>query len=69
MGPGLVRLNLTSSFGNFLILQTVTPIAPLLQRVTHRVFAARQLFLHSKILVYAETVMVKEIVLINQKVI
>lgn len=67
MGPGLVRLNLTSSFGNFLIIQTVTPIAPLLQRVTHRVFASRQLFLHSKILVYAETVMVRGIVLINQK--
>lgn len=61
LGPGIVRLNLKSSLGDFLILQTVTPITPLLQRVTHRIYARRELFLASKILVFAETVMVRKL--------
>lgn len=58
IGPGIVMLHLNSSIGHFTVVQTVTPVAPLLQRVNHRFYAKRELFLPAKLLVYGETIMV-----------
>ncbi|XP_034937222.1 cholesterol 7-desaturase-like [Chelonus insularis] len=39
IGPGYVLMNIKTSFGPICILQTVTPVEPLLQRVTHLVYS------------------------------
>lgn len=41
IGPGYVQLNLETPMGSALLIQTVTPIEPMLQRVIHRLYAAR----------------------------
>lgn len=37
-GPGIVTLSFNTPFGRAIIIETVTPVAPLLQRTTHIVF-------------------------------
>ncbi|XP_020286702.1 cholesterol 7-desaturase [Pseudomyrmex gracilis] len=39
IGPGYVELQISTFFGPMYILQTVTPLEPLLQRVTHLIYA------------------------------
>lgn len=39
IGPGLVRLRMQTPIGPFLFSQSVTPIGPLLQKVTHRLYS------------------------------
>lgn len=39
IGPGYVELLISTSLGPMCILQTVTPLEPLLQRVTHLIFS------------------------------
>jgi len=45
VGPSLVILNLEHAFfGDFIIIETVTPIAPLFQKVTHSIYGKNNLF-------------------------
>lgn len=39
VGPGIVHLQFSTPFGKVMLIQTVTPIQPLLQAVGHQVFA------------------------------
>lgn len=58
VGPGYVQLFITSSFGRFVILQTVVPVEPLVQRVIHRFYLPKGLALFSKFTIWGESVMV-----------
>ncbi|XP_058982896.1 cholesterol 7-desaturase nvd isoform X2 [Musca domestica] len=58
IGPSYVHLHLDSpSFGRIKVVQTVTPIAPLIQRVIHRFYAIRILAPVIKCIIFAESVM------------
>lgn len=57
IGPGYVQLLLKSWFGEFLILQTVVPVEPLIQRVLHRFYFPRGLSLFAKFVIWGESVM------------
>jgi cholesterol 7-dehydrogenase len=39
VGPAMVHLNFATALGSVIVIETVTPIQPLLQRFTHQVFA------------------------------
>jgi cholesterol 7-dehydrogenase len=58
IGPGYVVLKLKLFFGDVLILQTVTPIEPLKQKLSHYFYAPRMLGLFMKFSIYGETVQV-----------
>lgn len=38
MGPGYVHMHVETTIGPMIIVQTVTPVEPLLQRVIHRMY-------------------------------
>lgn len=57
IGPGYVELMLNTSFGPMCILQTVTPIEPLLQRVTHQIFSPPLLAPYANVVFLGECVM------------
>lgn len=40
VGPGFVNLKLTTSFGTFIVIETVTPYGPMLQNVEHVIYGA-----------------------------
>ncbi|KAK0162560.1 hypothetical protein PV327_006328 [Microctonus hyperodae] len=68
IGPGYVELNLNSALGPMCILQTVTPIKPLLQRVTHTFFAPLIISPYAKIVFIAECYMFeRDIAIWNHK--
>ncbi|XP_070494289.1 cholesterol 7-desaturase nvd-like [Chironomus tepperi] len=58
IGPGYVVLKLKAFFGDILVLQTVTPIEPLKQKLSHYFYASGMLGLIMKISIYGETVQV-----------
>jgi cholesterol 7-dehydrogenase len=39
VGPGMVHLHFATPFGKVMLIETVTPVQPLLQRITHQVFS------------------------------
>lgn len=39
VGPSMVHLHFATPFGKVMLIETVTPVQPLLQRITHQVFA------------------------------
>jgi len=41
VGPSTVHLRYTTLFGDVVVIETVSPVQPLLQRVTHQVFAEK----------------------------
>jgi len=43
VGPSTVHLTFLTTIGKVLIIETVTPVQPLLQRATHQVFAERRI--------------------------
>lgn len=57
IGPGYVELFVQSNLGPMCILQTVTPLEPLLQRVTHLMFAPALLAPFATLVLFGETVM------------
>lgn len=68
IGPGYVELMLNTSFGPMCILQTVTPLEPLLQRVTHQIFAPPLLAPYASLLFLGECLMFeRDIVIWNHK--
>jgi hypothetical protein len=58
IGPAYVELYLSTSLGTVTILQTVTPVEPLLQRVEHRIYCHPLLSLFARFLLYGESIMV-----------
>ena len=57
IGPGYVELTLQTFFGPLCILQTVTPLEPLLQRVTHIMFSPQLIAPYAKIVLIGECLM------------
>lgn len=57
IGPGYVELLIDTSFGPMCILQTVTPIEPLMQRVTHQIFSPPLLAPYASLLFLGECLM------------
>ncbi|KDR22323.1 cholesterol 7-desaturase [Zootermopsis nevadensis] len=68
IGPAYVELYLTTSLGVVIILQTVTPVEPLLQKLEHRIYCPPSLSLFAKFILYGESVMVeRDIMIWNHK--
>jgi len=44
IGPGLVYLEIFSKFAKFVVIETVTPMEPLFQKVTHQIYGPKSLF-------------------------
>lgn len=57
IGPSYVELMINTSFGPMCILQTVTPIEPLLQRVTHQIFSPPLLAPYANVIFLGECLM------------
>lgn len=57
IGPGYVQLFLNSSFGEFVILQTVVPVEPMVQKVIHRFYMPRGMSFFAKFTIWAESIM------------
>lgn len=64
IGPGYVELLFDTSLGSMCILQTVTPIEPMLQRVTHQIFSPPLLAPYANLIFLAECVMFERDVMI-----
>lgn len=58
IGPGYVQLFMNSNFGPMVILQTVTPIEPFVQKVVHTIYAPRYAACFAKFTFFGECVMV-----------
>ena len=59
IGPGLVHLRLDTSLGRCVLVQTVTPVEPLVQRVVHRMYTAKSLIApYAKLVLWGEAIMV-----------
>jgi hypothetical protein len=68
IGPGYVELLLNTSLGSMYILQTVTPIEPLLQRVTHQIFSPSLVAPYAKLIFLGECLMFeRDIAIWNHK--
>lgn len=68
LGPGYVIMMLESSFGKLAILQSVTPLEPLLQKMTHFFYGPRYLAWFIKFTMIAETINVsRDIMIWNHK--
>lgn len=57
IGPSYVEMMINTSFGPMCILQTVTPIEPLLQRVTHQIFSPPLLAPYANLVFLGECLM------------
>ncbi|XP_018052830.1 PREDICTED: cholesterol 7-desaturase-like [Atta colombica] len=57
IGPSYVELMINTSIGPMYILQTVTPIEPLLQRVTHQIFSPPLLAPYANLIFLGECLM------------
>ncbi|KAL0126352.1 hypothetical protein PUN28_005029 [Cardiocondyla obscurior] len=57
IGPSYVELMIDTWFGPICMLQTVTPVEPLLQRVTHQIFSPRLLAPYANIIFLSECMM------------
>lgn len=64
IGPGYVELMMDTSWGPMLLLQTVTPIEGLVQRVTHRMYAPYKQMVFAKFTLYAELIMFERDVMV-----
>uniref|UniRef100_A0A8D8REJ6 Uncharacterized protein n=1 Tax=Cacopsylla melanoneura TaxID=428564 RepID=A0A8D8REJ6_9HEMI len=58
IGPGYVEMIMTTSMGQLAILQTVTPVEPMLQKVIHRIYCPPHLFWYANIVLWGECIMV-----------
>lgn len=68
IGPGYVELLINTSYGPMCILQTVTPIEPMLQRVTHQIFCPPFLAPFANLIFLGECVMFeRDIMIWNHK--
>lgn len=58
VGPGYVQLFMKSTFGEFVVLQTVTPQEPLVQKVVHRFYGPLLNRIAVKFVIWGESIMV-----------
>lgn len=59
IGPGLVVLNFQTSLGPLKLIQVVTPVEPLIQKVVHRIYCPSYMSLYASIVLFMESVMVR----------
>ncbi|KAJ0184324.1 hypothetical protein K1T71_000747 [Dendrolimus kikuchii] len=59
IGPGHVRLLIHSPLGPVLVVQSVTPLGPLLQKVVHRMYSPAYNALFGAFMVFSEAAMVR----------
>ncbi|XP_034234039.1 cholesterol 7-desaturase isoform X2 [Thrips palmi] len=64
IGPGYVEMSMETQFGPIIIVQSVTPVEPLLQKVIHRMYCPPLLVPYAKIVLYGECVMFERDVLV-----
>lgn len=64
IGPACVVLYLTSTFGRMVIVQTLTPLAPLKQKLCHYFYGPRLLAWFIKFTVIAESINVSRDIMI-----
>nr|QJE50397.1 neverland [Diaphanosoma celebensis] len=65
VGPGLVHLSIDTSLGKCVIIQTVTPVEPLVQRVLHRMYTASSLIApYAKLILWGEAIMFERDVMV-----
>lgn len=68
IGPAYVELHIQTSLGPMMVLQAVTPVEPLLQRIIHRVYCPPLLILYANLLLLGETIMVaRDVMVWNHK--
>lgn len=68
IGPGYVILYIESSFGPMVILQTLTPVEPLVQKLCHYFYGPRSLAWFVKFTLLAESINVsRDIMIWNYK--
>lgn len=58
IGPGYVVLNVETFIGPMIILQTVTPVEPLVQKVVHKMFYPLITSLYGTLTFFTETILV-----------
>lgn len=66
IGPGYVEMAMETTFGPIIIVQSVTPVEPLVQKVIHRMYCPPLLVPYAKIVLYGECVMVSTRMTISQ---
>ncbi|XP_050444085.1 cholesterol 7-desaturase nvd isoform X2 [Adelges cooleyi] len=68
IGPGLVILNMKFSIGTISIIQVITPVEPLIQKIVQHVYCPWQLSLFAPLVLKMETIMLeRDIVIWNHK--
>ncbi|CAG4969373.1 unnamed protein product [Colias eurytheme] len=68
IGPAHVRLHFNSIFGSTVVIQSVTPIGPMLQKVVHRIYSPARNALFGAVLVLAEAYQFeRDVVIWNNK--
>jgi cholesterol 7-dehydrogenase len=69
VGPGLVNLHFKTPFGDVAIVQSVTPVEPMVQRMLHRVYCSRFVpTFVAKIILYVEALQVdRDVMIWNNK--
>ncbi|XP_026465024.1 cholesterol 7-desaturase-like [Ctenocephalides felis] len=68
IGPGYVQLNISTSIGRMVILQTVTPVEPLVQKVVHRIYCPWYLIPYASFVMLGECIMFeRDIAIWNHK--
>nr|XP_018915694.1 PREDICTED: cholesterol 7-desaturase-like isoform X2 [Bemisia tabaci] len=68
IGPGYVELTMDTCLGRLVMLQTVTPVEPLVQKVIHRVYCPPTLLLYGHFVLSAECIMLeRDIMVWNHK--
>jgi cholesterol 7-desaturase len=60
LGPGYVLLLIESSLGSMVFLQTLTPIEPMVQKLSHYFYGPRYLAWFAKFSVIAESINVSQ---------
>lgn len=58
IGPGYVEMYMDTTFGPIVILQSVTPVEPLVQKVVHRMYCPPLLMPYAKFVLFGECIMV-----------
>ncbi|CAG2056005.1 unnamed protein product, partial [Timema podura] len=57
IGPSYVELHMETSFGKMILLQCITPLEPMLQKVVHRLYCPPLLYLYGSIVIWGESIM------------
>nr|CAD7260913.1 unnamed protein product [Timema shepardi] len=64
IGPSYVELHMETSFGKMILLQCITPLEPMLQKVVHRLYCPPLLYLYGSIVIWGESIMFERDVMV-----